>query len=189
MKEILNKLIGLKRLNTRNNTILATITVVLLTGCAVYPDGPTVMVLPGSESSFEKFNQDDILCRNFAFSRIGPKDGTDPAVHNAVVGTIVGAGLGALMGDSSAATRVGAGLGLIVGADRGGGSHWSAKRNKQRMFNNSYLQCMYSRGHKIPVNSNLYQSDFQQGTSISPIEPPRGGTPPTPPPIGSSPQS
>jgi len=38
----------------------------LFTACASVPTGPRVMVLPGTGKSFEQFQHDDGLCRDWA---------------------------------------------------------------------------------------------------------------------------
>ena len=47
-------------------TVAAVLAVALLSGCATVPQGPSVMVLPGSSKSFEQFQVDDAACRQWA---------------------------------------------------------------------------------------------------------------------------
>ncbi len=42
----------------------------LLTACANMPTGPSMMALPGSGKSFDKFHNDDNQCRQFAHERV-----------------------------------------------------------------------------------------------------------------------
>ncbi len=42
----------------------------LLTACASMPTGPSMMALPGSGKSFDKFRIDDNQCRQFAHERV-----------------------------------------------------------------------------------------------------------------------
>src|SRR5260370_13381024 len=80
----------------RNTTILAC--VVLLAACTTVPPGPRVMVLPGAGKSFDQFQTDDAVCRQWASQQAGT---TAQAVSGqstltgAAVGTLLGAGLGA----------------------------------------------------------------------------------------------
>ena len=71
----------------------------LLGGCATMPTGPTVSVLPGPGKPFEVFQADDYACRQWAQQQIGGASPSQTANQNlatgAVVGTLVGAGLGA----------------------------------------------------------------------------------------------
>ena len=43
----------------------------LLGACTVMPTGPSVMVLPGSGQSFDRFRDDDAFCRQYAHYQIG----------------------------------------------------------------------------------------------------------------------
>jgi len=38
----------------------------LLAGCVTAPTGPTVLVLPGQQKSFDQFRNDDIACQQYA---------------------------------------------------------------------------------------------------------------------------
>jgi hypothetical protein len=49
--------------------------VLILGACAHVPTGPSVVVMPGSEKSFEQFRQDDALCRSYASTAIGQASG------------------------------------------------------------------------------------------------------------------
>ena len=67
----------------------------LLTGCATIPGGPSVMVLPGAGKSFEQFQTDDFVCRQWAAQQIGITPG-QAAAGSPATGTAVGAGAGLL---------------------------------------------------------------------------------------------
>src|SRR5215467_7499543 len=43
----------------------------LVGGCASAPTGPSVMVLPGLGKSFEQFNEDDAVCRQWGLQATG----------------------------------------------------------------------------------------------------------------------
>ncbi|MBS1130604.1 MAG: proline-rich region, partial [Proteobacteria bacterium] len=45
----------------------------LLGACTVIPTGPSVMVLPGTGQTFERFRADDMDCRQFAQYQVGGK--------------------------------------------------------------------------------------------------------------------
>ena len=45
--------------------------VAALLGCVTVPPGPSMMVLPGSRTSFEQFQVDDSSCRGFASQATG----------------------------------------------------------------------------------------------------------------------
>jgi hypothetical protein len=149
-----------------------------LVACVDLPNGPTLMSLPGTGKSPDQFRDDDYYCRNFANSSIG---GTEPAevarsstAKGAVIGTVAGAGLGAAFGGGGGAA-IGAGFGLITGLAVGSGSGERSGYALQRRYDNAYVQCMYSKGHKVPVAGPL-------GSTRPPSYVPPPPPPPPPPP-------
>lgn len=155
---------------------------VILAGCAtVPPSGPSVMVLPGSTKSFDQFRADDYECRQFASSQIGgataEQASVDSGIRSAAIGTAVGAVAGGLIGGRDGAA-VGAGTGLLVGSAAGAGAASSSALTLQQRYDVGYQQCMYARGHQVPVAGRPRRS-----TSYSaPPPPPPPGAPPPPPP-------
>ena len=89
----------------------------VLAGCAVIPEGPSTMALPGTGRSFAQFRTDDDACRRFATERIGgqsaQKAANDTVAGGAVAGAAIGAVAGAAIGGSQGAA-VGAGTGLLA---------------------------------------------------------------------------
>ena len=70
----------------------------LLSACATVPTGPSVMVLPGSGKSFEQFQADDTVCRQWAHQQTGTTPGESSSgsgIASAAVGTALGAAAGA----------------------------------------------------------------------------------------------
>ncbi len=151
----------------------------LLAGCASVPTAPGVMALPGTGRTFDEFRADDAYCRDHAFRQIGGKSREEiarsSAVQGAAVGTAVGAVAGAAIGGRDGA-GVGAGMGLIVGSATGAEAARGAVRGSQRHYDHAYIQCMYARGHRVPV-SGVYTSD----RAAPAIPPPPPGNPPPPP--------
>ncbi|MBI4756449.1 MAG: hypothetical protein HY778_13750 [Betaproteobacteria bacterium] len=166
---------------TKTSLFLSFAAAALLAGCATLPSGPSVMVLPGTGKSFEQFQTDDGACRQFAFAQIGVTPGqaaTDSGVRSAAVGTVVGAVAGAAIGGRGGA-GVGAGTGLVVGSMAGAGAAEQSAWGSQRRFDHAYIQCMYAKGHRVPVSGRL----MGQSTAAAPTPPPPpAGTPPLPPP-------
>ena len=163
-------------------TVAVVLAGALLSGCATVPQGPSVMVLPGSTKSFEQFQVDDAACRQWASHQIGTtadRTATDSTVGGAVIGTLVGAAagaaLGAAAGNAGVGAAAGAGVGLLggtaVGASRGDAYGGSV----QRRYDMSYTQCMYAKGNQVP---GARGSRVQQQPAYSPAPPP----PPPPPP-------
>lgn len=147
----------------------------LVAACVTVPTGPSVLVLPGSSKTFDQFRADDFECRQYAGFQV---NGTTPdraaeqsGVKSAVIGTAVGAVAGGLIGGRDGAAT-GAGAGLIVGSLAGTGSAQSSQLSAQQRYDHAFQQCMYAKGHKVPVQGYALP---QRGTR-------RAGVPPPPPP-------
>lgn len=167
-------------------SLLLPLGVVLVAACATPPpSGPSVMVLPGSAKSFDQFRYDDYECRQFASSQVGgatPQQASaDSGVKSAVVGTAVGAAAGGLMGGNAGA-GVGAGVGLAAGALAGTGAANSSSYTLQQRYDVGYQQCMYAKGHQIPMAASRYTPRSTQSRQAAPPPPPPPGNPPPPPP-------
>jgi hypothetical protein len=165
----------------------------LLAGCVTVPTGPSVMVLPGDGKGFDQFRVDDTVCRQWAFQQTGTtteKAAGDAGVSSAAIGTAVGAAtgaaIGAAYGNPGTGAAVGAGVGLLggsaVGANHAAASEWQV----QQRYDTAYMQCMYAKGHKIPIpaGSQLAQSSASPPPPGPPagVPPPPPGNPPPPPP-------
>jgi hypothetical protein len=153
----------------------------LLSGCATIPHGPSVMVLPGSSKSFEQFQADDAVCRQWASQQVettAQKASTESTVGGAVIGTVVGAAagaaLGAAAGNPAVGAAAGAGVGLLGGTAIGASRADASGGSVQRRYDMSYTQCMYAKGNQVPAARG---SRVQQPASASPAPPP----PPPPP--------
>jgi hypothetical protein len=160
----------------------------LLGACTVLPTGPSVMVLPGTGQSFENFRTDDMDCRQFAQYQIGGKTAGDAAKESAItsaaVGTAVGALAGAAIGGNSKGAAIGAGAGLLMGSASGTDASRASTVGTQRQYDNAYIQCMYSKGHRVPVPANMSYSApvrSQAQPQDANIPPPPPGSPPPPP--------
>ena len=151
-----------------------------LAGCVTYPTGPSIMALPGSRMSFDQFRADDNDCRLYASQSVGGQEAQQAAqqsgVTSAALGTAVGAIAGAAIGGDSRGAAVGAGTGLLFGTLAGTGAGDTSGWMLQHRYDSSYVQCMYAKGHKVPVSSR-YES-APRSTS----DRPRTGTSSPPPP-------
>jgi hypothetical protein len=171
--------------------------IVLLTGCATAPSGPTVMVLPGHAKGFEQFQADDAVCRQWAAQQTGVTPGSTSGqgtVASAGIGTLLGAAagaaIGAAAGNPAMGAAAGAGAGLLGGSAYGASASTSTTGSLQRTYDASYMQCMYSKGNQIPVARGSYPSYSSQTQAAPPPPPPPppgvpappAGTPPPPPP-------
>lgn len=157
---------------------------VLLAGCATAPpSGPGVLVLPGTGKSFDQFRFDDSECRQYAHSQLGrtPEQASnDAGVKSAVVGAALGTVAGAALGGHSGA-GVGAGVGLAAGALAGTDAAHASGRTVQQRYDFGYQQCMYAKGHKIPMAREQVRSNPSPQTRYAPPPPP---PPPGRPPAG-----
>ena len=154
----------------------------LLGACVSVPKGPSLMALPGTGKTSDQFRYDDMDCRSFADAQIGGTSPSDAAnastAKSAVIGTAVGAGVGAAFGGASGAA-VGAGFGLLTGAAVGASAGETTAYALQRRYDQAYIQCMYSKGHKVPVSGRLSSTP---PSYVPPPPPPSPSTPPPPPP-------
>ena len=174
---------------------LALAATLMLGACVSMPSGPAVTVLPGTGKSFDQFRADDGECRQFASNQVGGSTPDSVAessgLNSAAVGTAVGALAGAIVGGQRGAAS-GAGLGLIVGGVSGAGAAGSSQRTLQQRYDSGYQQCMYAKGHRVPIAGRYerYDNSAQRPvTSYTPAPPPSAspppppaGTPPPPPP-------
>lgn len=163
-------------------------------GCAVVPTGPSVMVLPGAGHSFEQFQADNAVCQQFASFQIGDTTasnaGVESGVASAAVGTAIGAAAGAAFTGSAGGAAVGAGTGLLAGSLVGTSTANRSMTGTQQRYDTGYIQCMYAKGHQVPVTGQF--TPQRSGAAIPPpppstpasssIPPPPPGSPPPPPP-------
>jgi len=155
----------------------ALLAALMLAACTTVPTGPSVAVMPGSNKTFEQFNEDDAVCRQYAANQNAgaAQAGNDKAVQSGVVGTLIGAAAGAAIGGRNGA-GVGAGAGLLVGSASGANESAYAGNNAQRRYDISYEQCMYAKGNSVPMAGQ--RRDYRQ--TYAPPPPPN--MPPPPPP-------
>ncbi|MCX8017551.1 MAG: hypothetical protein N2690_06605 [Rhodocyclaceae bacterium] len=177
----------------RRTLSLLALPLALLAGCATTPSGPSVTVLPGSSRSFEEFRADDFACRAYAFQEIGgearAKSANETAVGHAALGAAVGALAGAAMGGRDGA-GIGAGMGLIIGSTSGAETSQRAAYGGQRQYDAAYVQCMYAKGHRVPISGHYTPAASPSPAAsvpppspavVSPPPPPAGSPPPPPP--------
>lgn len=167
-------------------SFLAALPLLLLAGCVSVPTGPSVMALPGTGKNFDQFRNDDAECRRYAQYQIGGTDASqsavDAGVRSAAVGTVVGAVAGAAIGGQQGA-GFGAGTGLLVGSMAGTETGRGSAYGTQHNYDNAYVQCMYAKGHRVPVTGNYTRSQLisqPQAPAPAPQAPPAGYYPPPP---------
>lgn len=147
----------------------------LLGACVSMPSGPSVLVLPGSGKNFDQFRVDDLDCRQYASVQAGGTTANevagDSVARSAALGTLIGAIAGAAIGGQHGA-GVGAGTGLAMGAMAGTGAGNTSAYGVQQRYDHAFQQCMYAKGHKIPVSGGF--------ESTPPSAPPAYAVPPSP---------
>src|SRR3989454_12508063 len=124
--------------------VLALVLTFSLGACATVPLGPSVIVLPGTGKTFDQFQADDAVCRQWASVQTGttPQQAAGSSTaKGAALGTLLGAGLGAAIGAATGhpgvGAAVGAGGGLLAGAAGGGRGGGGANHPGQQPDNNN----------------------------------------------------
>ena len=123
----------------------------LLSACVQNPMGPTVQVLPGLGKSFANFQNDQAVCRQFAEQAVGDQaQGANlRGFGTAALTTALGAGLGAAIGGGQGAA-IGAAAGAVGGAGLGAVRSSGTQNAIQALYDNAFVQCMYSLGNSVP---------------------------------------
>ncbi|MGD0282875.1 MAG: YMGG-like glycine zipper-containing protein [Dissulfurispiraceae bacterium] len=176
-------------------TFLVLLVIAALTGCATLPTGPSVMALPAPGKSFEQFQADDAICRQWAAQQIGQspqQTANQNTATGAVAGTAIGAALGAAIGAASGhvgeGAAIGAGSGLLVGTAAGANAGQVYGWQAQRRYDIAYTQCMYAKGNQVPgvvrPASRMRRMPPPPPPPDLDTEPPVYGDPPSPPPPG-----
>lgn len=151
----------------------AILTTVSLGGCATIPSGPSILVLPGSGKTFDQFQADNVVCRQFAEAQVGGTGASaaleKSQVKSAAAGALVGGALGAAAAGGRGA-GIGAASGLAFGSLVGSEAGSSSSSEFQRRYDNAYAQCMYAKGNQIPVAG-------QRPTTMRSYPPPPSDTP------------
>lgn len=165
----------------------------LLVGCVHLPSGPSVMALPGSGKNFDQFRSDEMACKQYAHEQVG---GDTPrlasrysGLQSAALGSGLGAAAGAAIGGGHGAA-IGAGIGLLFGSLLGSNTASASGYASQERYDNSYIQCMYAKGHKIPVNGRIINNSSFRSSANKNMNVVSGGVNnfvPPPPPAGSPP--
>jgi hypothetical protein len=150
---------------------------VALTGCVVLPPaGPSYQALPGSRLSYDQFQVDDAACRQYATAQVGGRSAPESAQESAAASTVAGT-IGAAFGGSSESAAVGAGIGLLTGAMIGLSTSEASYYAVQGRYDGAYYQCMYARGHRVPVSSRYAET---RRAPVAPVAPPADAAVPPP---------
>jgi hypothetical protein len=160
------------------SVIGAVIVALVVSGCASVPTGPSVMVMPGTGKSFETFQVDDAVCRQWAAEQTGT------TTNKAATESTVGAALGAAAGNPAIGAAAGAGVGLLGGTAIGASRADAYGGSVQRRYDMSYTQCMYAKGNQVPMarGSRVQPPAYSASPPPPPPPPPAAVAPSTPPP-------
>lgn len=125
--------------------------ILLLTACAQTPMGPTVPVMPGPNTSFSQFQNDQAVCRNFADQAVRDqaRGANLRGIGTAALTTALGAGLGAAIGGGSGA-GIGAAAGALGGTGLAARNTSNANTSIQAQYDNAFASCMFSLGNSVP---------------------------------------
>jgi hypothetical protein len=167
-------------MNKKRWVWIAVFSAAALSGCAAaVPTGPSVMVLPAPGKSFEAFQTDEAVCRQWAIQQSGARPGetvnqtiANNAAVGALAGTAVGAAIGSTTGHAGSGAAIGAGTGLLAGAAAGSGPAYASGWELQRRYDIAYQQCMYAKGNQIPGDMRSGRR-MQRGVPIPPPPPPQ----------------
>ena len=156
-------------------TLVISSTVLLtLTACATMPTGPSVMVLPGAGLSFDRFSNDNAVCQQFALAQVGGASANQAAMNSGVASAALGTAIGAAYGaavDGGKGAAYGAGAGLLAGGLVGTGTASSSMAINQQRYDAAFIQCMYAKGHQVPVSAQLAPSHQLAPTATMPPPP------------------
>lgn len=155
--------------------LLPVLALLLAGACTTMPNGPSILVLPGTGKSLDQFRADDVECRQFALAQLGGATPAQAANESGARSSAVDTAGGAVKGvatDGGTGAAVGAGAGPPVGAAAGAGTAESSGSAVQRQYDFGYLQCMYAKGHRIPVPGDFMYFPPAPGTYTPPPPPP-----------------
>ena len=156
----------------RSGLLLFAVALLALPACVSLPNGPDITVIPGTGKSFESFRDDDSICRRFGAESSGgttpDQSGSRSAIKSAITGAVVGAAAGVAIGGGQGAA-IGAGSGLLLGSAAGASANVFASATMQGRYDTAYMQCMYTKGNRVPVSGPLIA---QPATAAYPPPPP-----------------
>jgi hypothetical protein len=164
----------------RTAALTALSTVVLLAGCATQPMGPSIPVMPAQGKSMDQFQADENYCEDYADGRASGKvkQANDQELKNGIVGAALGAGIGALAGNTKGAL-IGGGIGAVLGSSSGAGYD---QHRVQRAYDIAYGQCMTARGNDVGGRHHRRWRDAPPPPPGGDYQGPNENYPPPPPP-------
>jgi hypothetical protein len=147
----------------------------LLAACVSMPDGPSIMALPGNEKNFDQFRHDDYACRYYAHEYTDGSTAKGAAINSGLNSAAIGAALGAIAGvalGGGQGAAIGAGTGVLAGGLVGTDNARTSGLIIQQRYDQGYMQCMYAKGHHVPVAGTFRNDLYDSGRNIIPPSPP-----------------
>lgn len=134
----------------RIHTAAALAATLFAASCASVPQGPTVAVMPAPHKQLSEFKDDQTMCKQYASTELGDSARSANTMQAGIglVGTLLGAGLGAAIGGGQGAA-IGAGAGAIGGVGVGAVKATKDQGGLQDRYNVAYSQCMATRGNHV----------------------------------------
>lgn len=133
----------------RHNAVLyRVLPVLVMAGCAQVPIGPTVQVMPGSGKSYAVFQADQSSCTLAAQQRTrGHVDASNNRAAGVIAASaLAGAATSYAYGErASVGAAEGGATGAVIAGEMGANDQYSI----QRLFDMTYGQCMFARGHQV----------------------------------------
>lgn len=122
----------------------------LAVACSTLQGGssPTVEVLPGGGKDMVAFNADDIACRTTATSRVNERSPLPTGMGLGDRQEVVASSRAQGTPRNNAEMSTGSVYGGAPAADAG-------VPTPQQRFDTAYVQCMFSKGHQIPLKEQL----------------------------------
>lgn len=149
------------------------------------------MILPGSGKNFDQFRSDEYACRHYAYEQVGGETPRHVSRMSGVKSVTIAAGLGAALGavlGGGHGAAVGAGAGLLMGGLLGSNAAAASGYASQQRYDHSYVQCMYAKGHRVPVDGRMMNHSTGYSSAIKNPSMPAANFTPPPPPRGNPPQ-
>lgn len=152
---------------------IATTVALFLAGCAQTPTNPQIAVAPNQGKSFEAFQADQYYCKQFAQSQVAGQ--AEHANRTQMLGTgggalggaALGAAGGAIGGNAGAGAAIGALTGVVLGTAGGAIASNRQQETSQRLYDQAYGECMYSRGNNVQG----FPPHAQSASTLSPSNP------------------
>jgi hypothetical protein len=131
-------------------------------GCAGVAPGPVSLVMPAHGRSLAQFQGDDDQCRAYALNRLGgvsPEAAAALTLASTVIGAIGLFGLAGAAIDGARGARIGGAVGAVTAATGVGLTGATSASATQTRLDNAYVQCMFTKGHRIPANATTLSAE------------------------------